>query len=108
MSYRSRSSAQPYEVGGKLPKNTGPKPCAEVSIGGFKKQSATAGQGQGGASGPGTPSPSARKKTTGLGYGPGFEASPGKSTSPTRKGPGPKFGKGPGGIGESGTGAPWG
>lgn len=104
-----KSASKPHERGGKLPMNTGPAPCPPRRIGGFKAQSASEGQGRGGTAGRGTASPKI-SKTTGMGIAGDLRGSSptGSSTKGQKKPSGPKFGRGPGGLGQSGRGAPWG
>jgi hypothetical protein len=93
----------PCEVGSNLAKNEGQKPRAPRHIAGYSSLKASSGST---ATGPGTPSPKLKASASGVGNG-GVKGAPGGAKR-AAKVIGPKYGSGPGGIGESGTGAPWG
>jgi len=100
----SKDPNSPREIGPNRAANVGQKPRPERSIAGHSKLKTSGGSAT--AKGPGTPSPSLKAAARGVGNG-GIAGAPGGSKTASKV-VGPKHGKGPGGIGLTGIGAPWG
>lgn len=100
----SKDPSSPREIGPNRAKNDGQKPRPEKRIAGYSSLKSYSGPGT--AKGPGTPSPSRKVTARGVGDG-GVTGAPGGSKTASKV-VGPKIGRGPGGIGETGRGAPWG